>query len=157
MAKQQEPKRPERMHPELAEEFFGVLSSGLAKEHGYEAEKDYRMLDTRDPVPPRVVLTRPVKLQGRSGTRILPSYQKRGLATLLSEYCSRISDGHGRRMFITARPAAVRMCEKTGFKEIAQHELDLTRFGGEGIDVTSLMLREAQLLKDDAKARQLVS
>ena len=67
---------------------------------------------------------------------------------MLSKHCCRISDGEGRRTFVTAMPPFVRACEKQGFREIARHEVDLTRYGGDGRVIVPLMLREAQSQND---------
>ena len=51
--KPQQPTRPKGMHQELADDFFGTLSAGMATENGYDKETDYRRFipssETRTP------------------------------------------------------------------------------------------------------------
>lgn len=77
----------------------------------------------------------------RAGTRVDPAYQRRGLATMLGQHMNTIVEATRQRLFVCVRPAAVRMCEKDGYQEVAKYEVDLSQFGGHGIDTSVVFVK----------------
>ncbi len=65
--------------------------------------------------------------------------------------CSEIADMAGKKVWITARPAAVALCEMTGFKEVAGLEVDLNKYGGKGVEVTKCMVGEPSAIPTQQK------
>lgn len=77
----------------------------------------------------------------RAGTRVDPAFQRRGLATMLGQHMNAIVKATGQRLFVCVRPAAVRMCEKDGYDEVAKYEVDLSQFGGQGLDTSVVFVK----------------
>ena len=111
----------------------------FAGAYGYDPQTDYR-------TPPHIPVSYIHLLRGtdRKGTMIHPNFQKRGFGTYLTQHCNSISDKTGGKTWVLARPTSVKMFRQCGFKDVATHNADLKRFGGNPEkDITWLLVREA--------------
>ena len=80
----------------------------------------------------------------RKGTMIHPDFQRRGFGTFLTHHCNAIADKTGRKTWVSARPSSVKMFRQCGFKDVAAHNADLKRWGGDTEkEITWLLVREA--------------
>ncbi|KAK0099585.1 hypothetical protein ONS95_013516 [Cadophora gregata] len=64
----------------------------------------------------------------RQGSMVLPSYQRRGLMTLLTQKCNSISDAHGAPTYVNARPGAAKMLYNLGFEVCSVRDAELGEF-----------------------------
>jgi len=114
------PPEIEGINMEVLPVFIDCLS--FAGEHGYEPQTDYH----------------------RKGTMIHPDFQKRGFGTFLTHHCNAIADKTGGKTWVPARPSSQRMFRQCGFKDVATHNADLKRWGGNTKEeITCLLVREA--------------
>ena len=75
---------------------------------------------------------------------IHPDFQRRGFGIFLTHHCNAIADKTGGKTWVPARPTSVKMFRQCGFKDIATHNADLKRFGGNTEEeITWLVVREA--------------
>jgi len=110
----------EGMNLEVLQTF--VESLHFANEHGYNPQTDYH----------------------RKGTMVHPDFQKRGFGTFLTHHCNAIADKTGRKTWVPARPTSVKMFRQCGFKDVATHNSNLKRWGGNTEkEITWLLVREA--------------
>jgi N-acetylglutamate synthase-like GNAT family acetyltransferase len=73
---------------------------------------------------------------------ILPDFQRRGFGTYLIQHCNDIADKTGGKTWVAAGPS-VKMFRQCGFKDVATHNADLKRWGGNTEeDITWLLVRE---------------
>jgi len=70
------------------------------------------------------------------------AYHRKGVGSLLLQEVIRCSGGSGGRVWLTATPQGQGVYAKHGWKIVEQVEKDLVQFGGEGVYVRSLMVRE---------------
>ena len=128
----------EGMNMELLPTFIESLN--FAGKHGYDPQKDYRKKPSLQS-PPRPVSNIRVD---RKGTMIHPDFQRRGFGTYLTHHCNAIADKTGGKTWVPARPTSVKMFRQCGFKDVATHNADLKRWGGNTEEeVTWLLVREA--------------
>jgi len=81
----------------------------------------------------------------RAGTFVHPSYQRRGIGTLLSRHCDALADAEGKKTFVVARPNSFRLMAQSGFVVLGSENLDMTKYGGGVEDGKSWILeREAR-------------
>ena len=112
----------------------------FADQYGYEPQTDYRKKPS---------LQSPRKLVSniwadRKGTMIHPDFQGRGFGTFLTHHCNAIADKTGGKTWVTARPTSVKMFRQCGFKDVATHNADLKRWGGNtDEEITWLLVKEA--------------
>ena len=59
---------------------------------------------------------------------VLPSYQRLGLMTLLTEKCNSIADAHGAPTYVNARPGAAKMFYSQGFEVASVRDAELGEF-----------------------------
>jgi GNAT superfamily N-acetyltransferase len=127
----------EGMNMEALQTFFERLS--LADKHGYDPKTDYRKKSSLQ--SPR----KPVSniWADRKGTMVHPDFQRRGFGTFLTHHCNAIADKTGGKTWVPARPSSVKMFRQCGFKDVATHNADLKRFGGNtDEEITWLLVRE---------------
>ena len=125
----------EGMNMEVIPTFIECQS--FASEHGYEPQTDYRK---------KTSLQSPVTniWADRKGTVIHPDFQKKGFGTFLTHHCNAIAGKTGGKTWVTARPTSVEMFRKCGFKDVATHNADLKRWGGNtNEEITWLLVKEA--------------
>ena len=73
-----------------------------------------------------------------------PDFQKKGFGTFLTHHCNAIAGKTGGKTWVTARPTSVEMFRKCGFKDVATHNADLKRWGGNtNEEITWLLVKEA--------------
>ncbi|PVH82281.1 acyl-CoA N-acyltransferase [Cadophora sp. DSE1049] len=71
-----------------------------------------------------------------------PQYQRQGIASSLLGIGSREAEERKARFWCTSTPQAVSTYEKNGWKIVETHDVDLGKYGGEGIYTRSWMVRE---------------
>lgn len=59
---------------------------------------------------------------------VLPTYQRQGLMTVLSEKCNSIADAYGVPTYANARPGAARMFYNQGFEVCSVRDAELGQF-----------------------------
>ena len=129
----------EGMNMEVLPTFIEALN--IASEHGYEPQTDYR----KNPS-----LQSPHKLVSniwadRKGTMVHPDFQRRGFGTFLTHHCNAIADKTGGKTWVPARPTSVKMFRQCGFKDVASHNANLERWGGnKEKEITWLLVRETR-------------
>ena len=75
---------------------------------------------------------------------IHPDFQRKGFGTFLTHHCNAIADKTGGKTWVTARPTSQKMFRQCGFKDVATHNADLKRWGGNAKEeITWLLVREA--------------
>ena len=95
----------------------------FADKHEYDPQTDYRKKPSLQ--SPR----KPVS--NIWADRIVHSdFQRRGFGTYLTHHCNAIADKTGGKTWVTNRPSARMMFRQCGFKEVASHNADLKRWGG---------------------------
>ncbi|KAH8821878.1 hypothetical protein F5884DRAFT_746165 [Xylogone sp. PMI_703] len=86
----------------------------------------------------------PVQEYHRKGTMVHPDFQKRGLRSVLTYHCNAVADKNGGKTWVPARPSSVKIFRQCEFKDIATHNAQLERFGGNPEkNTTWLLTREA--------------
>ena len=68
----------------------------------------------------------------RVGTFTHSDYQRRGLATWLTQHCNAIADAEGGRTWVNAVPASKNLFESNDFDFVGSKDYDLRTFGGSG-------------------------
>lgn len=71
---------------------------------------------------------------------ILPEYQKRGIATVLSMRCNDLADEMRAPTYVTAMPAAKKTLLKSGFELLQTVEVPLKEYGGPDIVVQAYVM-----------------
>ena len=118
-----------------------IECQAFASEYGYDPQTDYRK---------RPFLQSPGKPVSniwvdRKGTMVHPDFQKRGFGSFLTHHCNAIANKTGGKTWVTARPSSVKMFRKCGFKDVATHNADLKRWGGNTEEEITLLLVEEAL------------
>jgi GNAT superfamily N-acetyltransferase len=116
-------------------------SRALAGKHRYEPQTDYH----KKPFLPST--RKPVSNFGadRKGTMIHPDFQRRGFGTFLTHHYNAIADKTGGKTWVSVRPTSLKTFRQCGFKDVATHNADLKRWGGNTEEeITWLLVREAQ-------------
>jgi GNAT superfamily N-acetyltransferase len=139
----------------LANEFMGKILETRAKNLNYE--KEYCKL-TLALFLPFILFNAPyfsnshgVILSNRLVVNILavrPEYQRKGLGGLLLEHGLALADRDGARTYIEASKKGFPLYKKYGWKEFDEVVVDTRPYGGLGLEVTKLMMREPQPLKN---------
>lgn len=75
-----------------------------------------------------------------------PEYQRKGLGKRLLAYGCEIADNEGARVYLESSKVAQPLYVSMGFAEVGDFEIDLEKFGGEGVEPVKLMVRNP---KDD--------
>lgn len=73
---------------------------------------------------------------------VLPEFQRRGIGSLLLEWGKKKADELGAKIWLTATPQATPVYEENGWKIVDRYEINLTKYGGDGLYVRSWMLRK---------------
>jgi GNAT superfamily N-acetyltransferase len=118
-----------------------IESLTFSAEHGYDPQTDYRKKPSHQ--SPRKSVSN--ICADRKGTMIHPDFQRRGFGTYLTHHCNTIADKTGGKTWAPARPTSVKMFRQCGFKDVATHNANLKRWGGNTEEeITWLLVREAQ-------------
>lgn len=76
---------------------------------------------------------------------VLPEYQRKGIASKLSQRLNEIVDEEGGTTYAVAVPAAMMLFKKQDFEIIGTGSMDMTKFGGTSEQGNSyVMLRKPQ-------------
>ena len=75
-----------------------------------------------------------------------PQYQRQGIASSLLELGTQEADRRKAKFWCTSTPQAVRTYEMSGWKVVETHDVDLGKYGGEGIYTRSWMVREPKII-----------
>jgi hypothetical protein len=128
----------EGMNMEVLSAFIESLN--FAGEHGYDLQTDYRKkLFFQSPRKPVSNIW-----ADRKGTMVHPDFQRRGFGTYLTHHCNAIADKTGGKTWVPARPTSAKMFRQCGFKDVATHNADLKRWGGNTEEeITWLLVRQA--------------
>ncbi|KAG4423131.1 hypothetical protein IFR04_003768 [Cadophora malorum] len=100
------PPLPEGINEEWMKE--KAVMVGIAKKYGYDPATHYH----------------------RKGIVVLPEYQRRGIASKLSQRLNEIVDEEGGRTYVIAVPASMPMFKMQGFEIIGTESMDMAKFGG---------------------------
>lgn len=73
----------------------------------------------------------------------LPAHQRRGAGTQLVKWGADVADQHGLPCYLEGSPAGYHLYRKFGFEDVENLDMDLTRWGGEGIHRFVCMIRPA--------------
>jgi GNAT superfamily N-acetyltransferase len=73
-----------------------------------------------------------------------PAYQRRGLATKLLKHVLDMADRKGKLSYIEATDAGFPVYQRLNYKQIDLLEVDLSKWGGKGVGLNRIMLREPQ-------------
>ena len=80
----------------------------------------------------------------RKGIVVLPEYQRRGIASKLSQRLNEIVDAEGGTTYVIAVPASMPMFKMQGFETIGTKSTDMAKFGGSSEQgMNYVMLRKA--------------
>lgn len=71
----------------------------------------------------------------------VPEFQGRGVGTLLLQEGLRMADQAGLPAWLEASAKGRRLYRKLGFNDVEDIVIDLSEYGGEGIETTVCMLR----------------
>jgi predicted N-acetyltransferase YhbS len=71
-----------------------------------------------------------------------PDYQRQGIGSSLLQWGLKKADELGAKIWVTSTPQAISTYERSGWKVVQRHEVDLSKYGGEGIYSRAWMLRE---------------
>lgn len=74
-----------------------------------------------------------------------PAYQRQGIGSSLLQWGLKKADELGAKLWVTSTPDAFRTYAKAGWGVREIHEVDLRKYGGEGIYVRRWMLREPKV------------
>ncbi|KUJ11994.1 uncharacterized protein LY89DRAFT_688477 [Mollisia scopiformis] len=72
---------------------------------------------------------------------VQPDYQRRGIGSSLLEWGKKKGDEVQGKIWLTSTPQARVAYEKNGWKVVESHEIDLSKYGGEGSYVRFWMLK----------------
>ena len=76
---------------------------------------------------------------------IHPDFQRRGFGTFLTNHCNAVADKTGGKTWVAAKPNSQKMFRQCGFKDVATHNADFKRWGGNSDEeISRLLVREAQ-------------
>ncbi|RDW80415.1 hypothetical protein BP5796_05113 [Coleophoma crateriformis] len=94
----------------------------LAVRNGYDAERHFM----------------------RYKTHVLPSYQRKGLGTLITEHFSRIADDAGQPTYVRARPKSKALFQKLGYRVLEAVRVDVTEYSERGDGTTDVFLMKRE-------------
>ncbi|KAH7412694.1 hypothetical protein BKA64DRAFT_637386 [Cadophora sp. MPI-SDFR-AT-0126] len=115
------PPMPEGVNQVLLKEMTSLI--GISKKYGYDSTIHYH----------------------RKGMAVLPEYQRKGIASKLSQRLNEIVDEEGGTTYAVAVPAAMMLFKKQDFEIIGTGSMDMTKFGGTSEQGNSyVMLRKPQ-------------
>jgi hypothetical protein len=116
----------EGMNMEALPTFFDVTSLANNYGLGYDPKTDYcKKSFLQSPRKPVSNIWADQK-----ATMIHPVFQRRGFGTYLTRHCNAIADKMGGKTWVSARPTSLNMFRQCGYKDVATHNADLKRFGG---------------------------
>ena len=75
-----------------------------------------------------------------------PDHQRKGAGRLLVNWGTEIADKEGLPCYLEASPAGLRLYRNVGFEEVENFDLDMARWGGQGIHRHVCMLRKPKQL-----------
>lgn len=70
-----------------------------------------------------------------------PAHQRRGAGSIMMDWGTKQADARGLTGYVQASPQGRRLYESFGFKEVATHVVDLSKWGGPARDETPIMIR----------------
>jgi GNAT superfamily N-acetyltransferase len=70
-----------------------------------------------------------------------PDFQRQGIASLLLQWGLYKADELHAKLWVASTPQAIKAYEKSGFEIVERHDVDLSKYGGEGIYSRAWMLR----------------
>ncbi|RDW69294.1 hypothetical protein BP6252_08314 [Coleophoma cylindrospora] len=94
----------------------------LAVRHGYDAEKHFM----------------------RYKTHVLPSYQRKGLGTLITEHFNSIADEAGRPTYARTRPKSTALFQKLGYRVVEAVPVDVPEYSERGDGTTDVFLMKRE-------------
>ncbi|PVH86480.1 hypothetical protein DL98DRAFT_305741 [Cadophora sp. DSE1049] len=97
---------PEGVNQVLVKEMTGLI--GISKKYGYDSTIHYH----------------------RKGIVVLPEYQRKGIASKLSQRLNEIVDGEGGTTYVVTVPASMMLFKTQDFEIIGTESMDMTAFGG---------------------------
>jgi len=71
-----------------------------------------------------------------------PEYQRRGIGTQLLEWGIKKADELHAKIWLTSTPKAASTYQRNGWKVVETHEVDLEKYGGEGLYRRTWMLKQ---------------
>ncbi|KAF1815908.1 acyl-CoA N-acyltransferase [Eremomyces bilateralis CBS 781.70] len=111
---------PPTAHPEAWEEFFGYLTHARRNVMGNGPIAFLHLLTTH------------------------PDYQRRGAGAIIMKWGCEQADKYRVRAFLEASQKGKGLYEKFGFKEVERKVFDLSKWGGDSVDIMTLMFRDAE-------------
>lgn len=75
-----------------------------------------------------------------------PSYQRKGLATMLLSHVLSLADAEGRKTYVESTPTGYPLYKKFGFRDIDLLRVDLSKWGGKEPGINTIMLRQPRPL-----------
>ena len=75
---------------------------------------------------------------------VLPAFQRQGLGALLIKDGLGLVDREGARTYIEASPAGLELYKRFGWKHVDDAYVDRAEYGGEGVAISRMMIREPQ-------------
>ncbi|KAL2076000.1 hypothetical protein VTL71DRAFT_943 [Oculimacula yallundae] len=127
------PPLPEGINLPLMKEMFSVI--GMSNKHGYDPTVHYRKLFPLSALQhPQCVLKKqgPAKLiisVDRKGIVVLPEYQRRGVASLLSQHLNDIVDKEGGTTYAITTHIAMLIFKKQGFMVLGAKNVGTLKVG----------------------------
>ncbi|KAH7342452.1 hypothetical protein BKA65DRAFT_478333 [Rhexocercosporidium sp. MPI-PUGE-AT-0058] len=113
------PPMPEGVNQVILKAMVALI--GISKEHGYDSTKHYH----------------------RKGIAVLPEYQRRGIARMLSERLNEIVDEEGGATYVVTMPVSSQLFATQEFEIVGIRSMDMTEFGGAPSDGNNyVMLRK---------------
>lgn len=82
-----------------------------------------------------------------------PHFQRKGLASMLLRHVLDKADQEGRKTYIEATPEGHPVYEKLGWRDVALVEVDLGKYGGEGVGTNVCMIREPRCGKEKREGK----
>ena len=70
-----------------------------------------------------------------------PDHQRRGAGALLVKYGVDVADEMGLVAYLEASTAGKPLYERWGFKEVDRRVFELEKYGGQGTDINTVMIR----------------
>ena len=77
------------------------------------------------------------------GLMVLPTYQRRGLGTLLLRQGLQMADEVGAKTYLEASAKGASLYLRHGFKVVDDILIDMRPYGGSGVESEKCMMREA--------------
>ena len=118
------PPMPEGINEEWMKELAVMV--GIAKKYGYDPATHYRQSYPSHMNQISSALHMLIFKTDRKGIVVLPEYQRRGIASKLSQRLNEIVDEEGGTTYVIAVP----MFKMQGFEIIGTESMDMAKFGG---------------------------